>query len=316
MGFFRRRQPVTPASSVPASPVPTSPALPMSAPPADAGASRQLPGLALHYQTWGTPNTEQAVLLIHGLTANHTSWALLGPYLAEAGYYVIAPDLRGRGLSDKPAHGYGIAFHAADLVTLLESLGISAANVVGHSLGAVIAMYQSVVYPAQVRRLVLVDAGGKIPDDTAQAISASVSRLGTVFPSFDAYLGLMRQLPMITEWNPFWEDYFRYDALVRADGTVVSRVPRAAIEEESLALGLTRSEALPELIRKPTLLVRATVGLLGADRGFILPRDEAERVRDLIAGCQLVEIEGTNHYTIGLAPEFNTAVKAFLMGGA
>ncbi len=151
-------------------------------------------------------------------------------------------------------------------------------------------MYLGAVHPARVRKLTLIDAGGKIPEDTAQAIGASVARLGASYPSLDAFLALMRQLPMITEWTPLWEDYFRYDAETQPDGTVASRVPRSAIEEESLALALTRSEALPDLIHKPTLLIRATVGLLGPDRGFILPRDEAERVRDIIAGCQLVEI--------------------------
>jgi pimeloyl-ACP methyl ester carboxylesterase len=173
-------------------------------------------------------------------------------------------------------------------------------------------MYLAAVHSARVRRLVMVDAGGKIPDDTAQAISASVSRLGASYPSLDAYLGLMRQLPMITEWTPLWENYFRYDAEARPDGTVASRVPKSAIDEESLALALTRTEALPGLVHKSTLLIRAAVGLLGADRGFILPRDEAERVRDVIAGCQLVEIADTNHYTVITVPAFVEAVSAFL----
>jgi hypothetical protein len=162
----------------------------------------------------------------------------------------------------------------------------------------------------------VVDAGGKIPEDTAQAFGASVAWLGTTYPSLDAYLGLMRQLPMIGEWTPLWEDYFRYDAEVRADGTAVSRVPRAAIEEEALALGLARTETLPSLVRAPTLLVRATVGLLGPDRGFILPREEAERVRDTIAGCQLVEIAETNHYTIVTVPAFALEVGNFFDASA
>jgi hypothetical protein len=159
-----------------------------------------------------------------------------------------------------------------------------------------------------------VDAGGNIPEDTAQAIAASVSRLGTVYPSLDAYLGLMRQLPML-QWNDLWEAYFRYDANVRPDGTVTSRVPKAAIEEESLALGLTRSEALPDLVRAPTLLVRATVGLLGPDRGLILPRAEAERLQGIIPNCQLIEIEGTNHYTVVTVQPFVESVRAFLAKG-
>jgi pimeloyl-ACP methyl ester carboxylesterase len=323
MGFFRRRTPTsqTPdatstATGPTSSPVPATSATPENPAASTQELDQQLPGVALHCQTWGAPNSDRAVVLIHGLTANHMTWALLGPHLASAGYFVIAPDLRGRGLSGKPPQGYSVAIHAADLLALLDALNIRQADIVGHSLGAVIAMYLGAVHPMRVRKLTLIDAGGKIPEDTAQAISASVARLGASYPSLDAFLALMRQLPMITEWTPLWEDYFRYDAEVRPDGTVASRVPRSAIEEESLALALTRSEALPDLIHKPTLLIRATVGLLGPDRGFILPRDEAERVRDIIAGCQLVEIADTNHYTVVTVPTFAEAISAFLAASA
>jgi pimeloyl-ACP methyl ester carboxylesterase len=301
MSFFRRRQ------------SDAQPATPPAAPPADgvSAGDVSLPGVTLHYATWGAPNPERATLLVHGLTASHKEWTLLGPALAAEGRYVVAPDLRGRGLSAKPAQGYGVASHAADLVGLCDALGLGAVDVVGHSLGAVIGMYLAAVYPQRVRRLVLLDAGGKIPEDTAQAIAASVSRLGTVYPSLDAYLGLMRQLPMIG-WNDMWEEYFRYDADVRPDGTVSSCVPKAAIEEESLALGLTRSEALPNLVRAPTLIIRATVGLLGPDRGLILPREEAERLQGIIPDSRLLEIEGVNHYSIVGAEAFIDGVKSFL----
>jgi pimeloyl-ACP methyl ester carboxylesterase len=314
MGFFRRgrtanQPPPAPAGSAPSALSPSATA----ASPDDH--LQHLPGVDLHYHTWGAPAAGRAILLVHAQTANYKQWALLGPQLAAAGAYVVAPDLRGRGLSSKPAHGYGIAFHAADMVNLLDALELDAVDVVGHSLGGAIVMYMAAVYPARVRKLVIVDAGGKVPEDSQQAIGASVARLGTVYPSLDAFLGLMRQLPMITEWSPFWEDFFRYDAEVRADGTVVSRVPRAAIVEDVLALGLTRTEVLPDLIRQPTLLLRSTFGLLGPDRGFILTREEAERVHDVIAGCQLVEIEGTNHYTMLAAPAFAEAVGRFLAAG-
>jgi pimeloyl-ACP methyl ester carboxylesterase len=226
--------------------------------------------------------------------------------------YVIAPDLRGRGLSDKPAHGYGAPFHAADLVTLMDALGVQSADVVGHSLGSFVAMYMAVVHAPYVRKVVLIDAGGQIPADTAQAIGASVARLGTVYPSLEDYLGQMRQLPMITEWTPFWEEIYRYDALVREDGTVVSRVPKAVVDEENAGNLLTRLDVLSSLIRKPTLMLRATVGLLGPDRGFLLPADEAERMRGLIPESRVIEIAGTNHYTIVTAPEFSAAVVKFL----
>ncbi len=305
MSFFRRRQPETQPATPPAT----------SGSDGENAGDASLPGITLHYATWGAPNPARATLLIHGLTASHMEWARLSPALAADGCYVIAPDLRGRGRSSKPAQGYGVAFHAADLAALCDTLQLDAVDIVGHSLGAVIGMYMAAVYPQRVRRLVMVDAGGNIPEDTAQAIAASVSRLGTVYPSLDAYLGLMRQLPMF-EWDDMWEAYFRYDAEVRPDGTVTSSVPRAAIEEESLALGLTRSETLPNLVRAPTLLIRATVGLLGPDRGLILPRAEAERLQGIIPNCQLVEIEGTNHYTVVTVQPFVESVRAFLAEGA
>jgi pimeloyl-ACP methyl ester carboxylesterase len=268
----------------------------------------------LHYATWGQRTTpERAVLLVHGLTASHKEFAALGPALAAAGCYAIAPDLRGRGLSAKPAHGYGVPLHAHDLLTLADALGLQQVNVVGHSLGAVIAMYMAALYPARTARIVMIDAGGKIPEDTAQAIAASVNRLGMVYPSLDAYLATMRAIPFF-EWGPLWEEYFRYDALVAADGTVTSRVPKAAIEEESFALGALRSEALPAFVRCPTLVLRATVGLLGPDRGLILPAEEAERLRAVIADCQVVEVPGTNHYTIVHDEQLLQATARFLAG--
>jgi pimeloyl-ACP methyl ester carboxylesterase len=267
-----------------------------------------LGGMSIHYATWGTLTApDRVALLVHGLTASHREFAALGPQLAARGWYVIAPDLRGRGLSGKPKRGYNVGVHASDLLTLCDALGVERVTLIGHSLGAVIGMYTA----ARVARLVMIDAGGKIPDDTAQAISASVNRLGMVFPSLDAYLTTMSGLPMLA-WGPFWEQYFRYDADVQPDGTVISRVPKAAIEEESAALFFTKSEILPEYVKAPTLVARAAAGILGPDKGVVLPREEAERLAKVMPDCRWVEIPETNHYTIVLSPAFVDALIAFL----
>src|SRR5215467_3242218 len=81
-------------------------------------------GLSLHFATWGERGAGRAVLLIHGLSSSSRAFGALGPALAARGYYAIAPDLRGRGLSDKPRYGYGIPVHAADLLTLCDALGL------------------------------------------------------------------------------------------------------------------------------------------------------------------------------------------------
>ena len=267
--------------------------------------------MALYFASWGQRTTpERAIILIHGLTASSREFVDLGPALAARGWYVIAPDLRGRGRSAKPAHGYGVPFHANDILSLCDHLGLSRVRVVGHSLGAVIGAYLAALYPECVAKLVMIDFGGAVPDDTQQAIAASVNRLGTVYPSLDAYLDQMRQLPMF-QWDALWEQYFRYDAEVHPDGTASSRVPRRAIQEEMAAIDALRIEHLPPLIQQPTLLLRATVGLLGADKGFILTREEAEHLRTDMSACRLVEIPDTNHYTIIESPLMRDAVVEF-----
>ena len=271
-----------------------------------------LGGVSIHYGAWGNMTSpDRVALLVHGLTASHRSWADFAPQLAARGWYVIAPDLRGRGLSSKPKRGYNVGVHASDTLALCDKLGVERVSLIGHSLGAVIAAYTAALFPARVAKLVMVDAGGVIPDDTMQAIAASVNRLGAVFPSLDAYLTAMSALPMIT-WGPFWEQYFRYDAEVQPDGTVISRVPKAAIEEESAALALTRTDIVPSHVTAPTLIVRAAVGILGPDKGVVLPRAEAERLVEVMPDARWVEIPDTNHYSVALPPAFLDAVAGFL----
>ncbi|HEV2108790.1 MAG TPA: alpha/beta hydrolase [Thermomicrobiales bacterium] len=269
--------------------------------------------VTLRVVTWGERNDpERAVMLVHGITANSHYWSDAGPELARRGWFPIALDLRGRGKSEKPPHGYGLPFHANDILALCDHFELATVNYVGHSLGGLIGLYLAAVYRHRVRKLVLVDAGGKLPPDAMEAIAPALARLGTVYPSLDAYLEAMLGSPHFSGDRAFWERYFRYDAETRPDGTTVSCVPREAITEEQASLFLTRTEVLPEFIKAPTLIIRATEGLLGGERGQILPSAEAERLRDIIAASRVVEIEGANHYSVVLAERFTEDVVMFL----
>lgn len=100
------------------------------------------------------------VLFIHGLGASLYSWRhALGP-VAGAGYRAIAFDNRGFGFSDKPATGYSAAAYVRLVVSLLDSLGVPEAVLVGHSMGGTIAAEVALAHPDRVRGLVLIDAAG------------------------------------------------------------------------------------------------------------------------------------------------------------
>ena len=116
-----------------------------------------LHGHRVSYRTAG--EGESVVLLIHGITGSAAQWDQVVPLLAER-YTVVAPDLLGHGLSDKPRGDYSLGAYAASVRDLLVVLGHRRATVVGHSLGGGVAMQFSYEYPPFAERLVLVSSGG------------------------------------------------------------------------------------------------------------------------------------------------------------
>jgi pimeloyl-ACP methyl ester carboxylesterase len=111
-------------------------------------------GIRLHYRIAGQG---EPVLLLHGYTQTSHMWLPLMKQLA-ARYTVIAPDLRGFGDSSHPAGGYTKAVMAQDVHALLASLGLGRTAVVGHDIGLMVAYAYAAQYPAEVRRIALMDA--------------------------------------------------------------------------------------------------------------------------------------------------------------
>src|SRR5215218_5209857 len=100
---------------------------------------RTINGLQFHYQQAGTGPD---VVLIHGVTGDLSIWFLCRAMQAlGASHRVTAYDLRGHGYSDVTPTGYTSADHAADLLGLLDALGVDRAKLVGHSFGAVVALH-------------------------------------------------------------------------------------------------------------------------------------------------------------------------------
>ena len=104
------------------------------------------------------PRGSPAVLLLHGLGACGASWALQFPALVDAGYRVIAPDIRGFGQSTYPGGRLRISDLAADMSCLLERLMTGPVYLVGISLGGAIAIQFALDSPALIRKMVLVNA--------------------------------------------------------------------------------------------------------------------------------------------------------------
>jgi pimeloyl-ACP methyl ester carboxylesterase len=258
------------------------------------------------------------VLAVHGLTANSRCWDTIADALGPA-HRFLAVDLRGRGRSGRPADGYSVAAHVRDLVGVLDGLGLARAVLMGHSLGAFIALATAAEHPDRVERLVLVDGGADLAPEHMERVLAAIrpalARLGTVFPSMEDYLGRMRAAPYLQPWSEAIERHCRYE-IEPAPGGVRVNIDPAHIAEEAAHLRALRCESFYPRVRCPVLILRATEGLLRPD-DVLLPPEAIERMQRALPSAQHVDVTGADHYGIVFKsyPDRDHALRDFLRPG-
>ena len=124
-----------------------------------------------------------ALLLLHGLGCDHTTWLPVIAALARR-YTVIAPDLLGHGRSAKPRADYSLGGYANGMRDLLTVLGVDKVTVVGHSFGGGVAMQFAYQFPERTERMVLVAPGGLGPD-----VSPAIRAI--TLPGFHQVMGVV-----------------------------------------------------------------------------------------------------------------------------
>jgi lipase len=258
------------------------------------------------------------LVCLHGITAQHRAFNATANHLGSS-HGLVGVDLRGRGDSDKPESGYGLATHASDVVRVLDHLGLEDAVLLGHSMGAFVAMKTALASPDRVRALVLLDGGWprveSSPEEMteeekqeAQAIAEGLAkafrRLDMVFESPGAYLDFWfpdRGLTM-DDLPPDLADYYIYD-LEKVEDGYNPKASRAAAEEDSPSVTSTSPTA--EEMRA----VACPVALVRAEQGFFPGSDPliSDETRGVMAGLldirEEVVVEGANHYTM-LWPDY------------
>jgi pimeloyl-ACP methyl ester carboxylesterase len=141
-----------------------------------------------HQRAFVKAGSGPALLLLHGLGCDHTTWLPVIPQLAKR-YTVIAPDLLGHGASDKPRADYSVGGYANGMRDLLTVLNIDKVTVVGHSLGGGVAMQFGYQFPERTERIVLVAPGGLGQEVTPLIRAVSL-------PGFNPLMGLLT-LPVV-----------------------------------------------------------------------------------------------------------------------
>jgi pimeloyl-ACP methyl ester carboxylesterase len=136
-----------------------------------------------HRRAYVKVGTGPALLLLHGLGCDHTTWEPVIESLSRR-YTVIAPDLLGHGQSDKPRADYTLGGYANGMRDLITVLGIDKVTVIGHSFGGGVAMQFAYQFPERTERLMLVASGGLGPE-----VSPAIRAIST--PGFHQVMGML-----------------------------------------------------------------------------------------------------------------------------
>ena len=283
-------------------------------------------GGSLRVGRWqGDGAARRVVLAVHGITANHTSWQLIGAAVTP-GTVILAPDLRGRGRSGSLPGPSGVSQHATDCVAVLEQLADGRCDVaVGHSMGGFVVATLAGEHPDAVGRLLLVDGGVPFPLPSGVDLAAlmkaglgpAVERLGMGFSTRAEYQAFWQRHPAFTdEWSDAVAAYADYD--LGAGPPYRSTVAAELIGQDypQMFVGGPADVAWRS-VDADTLLLRAPRGLLNEEGGLYSPA-----VLDAWATRHprfvWRDVPGVNHYTITLgergARVVNDAITELLAG--
>ena len=124
----------------------------------------QMNGIDIHITTGGRnfDAAGEVVIMLHGSGQNHLTWVLQSRYFAYRGFAVLAPDFPGHGLSGgNPLES--IEAMAAWIISLMDSLDVKSAILVGHSQGCLVTIEAAATYPDRIKRVALIAGAMAIP---------------------------------------------------------------------------------------------------------------------------------------------------------
>ncbi len=293
------------ASGGTASPPAAPPALKIDLDAFDAGKKIiALPnGESLAYIEMGA-RSGPAVILIHGYTDSARDWVPLVPYLSGR-LRLILVDIRGHGQSGKPECCYSRLDFAYDVKLLLDELGVRKADIVGHSLGSIIAQTFAEYWPERTGRVILISSTGGSPPDLPKRP-----------PQFD-YAAEIRKLKepieadspfMIDWWNsptPVDPDFIRRQ---RKDAAGIPLRVWLSVLDQALRADIGFADLQSTLPR-----LKAPALLIWGSKDPIMEEDMRQSLRRALPGATVKIFDGLGHNPFWEDPQgVAQVVNAFL----
>jgi pimeloyl-ACP methyl ester carboxylesterase len=260
----------------------------------------------------------QTVLLFHGKNFNGFYWKDVMSNLLKAGYRVIAPDQIGWGKSAKPNIHYSFFMLAQNNARLLDSLGIKKVNVIGHSMGGMLAIRFAVTYASYVNKLILENPIGLedycafVPYQTTEQLYKK--ELKSTYESMKNY-----QRSYYPQWKDEYEPYVAAQAEQLNDPNFAETAWANALTYQMIYEQPVIYHA--DSIKAPTLLI------IGQEDRTVVGKDRLNeqqkkvygnypalgtKLQQHIKSSKLVEVQGVGHIPhIQVLPAFMNHVLAF-----
>jgi pimeloyl-ACP methyl ester carboxylesterase len=252
-----------------------------------------------------------ALVFVHGLSGSWPNWLEQLPVFAGS-RRVIAMDLPGFGHSPMPVEQITISGYARILDELLGKLGVSAATLVGNSMGGFVSAELAIAFPQRVERLVLVSAAG-ISTNGRRDVQRAVPALRRVEKIAGAY----------TAWVAAHSDMVvRYPALRNAALGLITRHPSRL--NPALAAEQLRGAGKPGFIqalqanidypiRERLVEIACPTLIVWGEEDKVIPVRDAGVFEELIAGSRKVIFKDTGHMAMLERPtEFNELLEGFV----
>jgi pimeloyl-ACP methyl ester carboxylesterase len=269
------------------SPVKSPPRLEINLDAFDAGKkSVALPnGQTLAYIDMGE-RSGRPVVLIHGYTDNARDWVPMLPYLSKRDRLILV-DIRGHGQSSKPECCYTRLDFAYDIKLLLDVLGVRKADIVGHSLGSIIAQTFAEYWPERTARVVLISSTGGAPPEGAKKppqidFAAEIRKLKEPIEADSPF--------MIAWWDsptPVDEDFIRRQ---RKDAANIPLRVWLAVLDQALpaANAFTDLQGTLPRLKAPTLLIWGS-------KDPIMEEDVRQTLRTALPAAKVKVFDGLGH---------------------
>jgi pimeloyl-ACP methyl ester carboxylesterase len=259
----------------------------------------QVNGIRMHVVSAGQG---PPILLLHGFPDTHVVWRKQVGVLAAAGFRVIAPDLRGYGQTDAPphVHDYAMKQLRADVLALLDALGIGKVRLVGHDWGAAIGWQLCMHAPERIERFVALSVGH--PAALAHAGLGQQLRLSYVIGFLMP--GLAEHTLKFSNWlfvRKFTRDrtqigYWRRSLRPPGRLTAALNYYRA-----NILLGLPRHR--PDAARPPVAVPVPVMGVWSDGDLTLGERQMRESERFVQGGFRFERIDGADHWLQLTAPD-------------